>query len=248
MTRNEAALLTYRARPCFLNLPPLRDRNAVNSPPNFIALEHQRYSPEDMQKRARSWFEEIRRRRSVRFFSTETVDLTVVETCIHSAAQAPSGANKQPWTFVMITNPELKRAIRLAAEEEEHAFYHGRAPQRWLDDLAAIGTDEHKEFLESAPVLIVIFAKRYGEDEQERNYYVNESVGIAAGFLIAALHHAGLATLTHTPSPMNFLSTLLERPKNERPYLLLPVGLPTRDCLVPNIHRRSLDEVLVRKL
>jgi nitroreductase len=195
--------------------------------------------------------DDARRRRSVRDFSDEPVPLDVVRRCIETAAQAPSGANKQPWTFVLVTDPELKRRIREGAEAEERAFYAGRASERWLADLEPLGTDAKKPFLETAPALIAVFAQRHGPEdaggEPARHYYVAESVGIACGFLIAALHHAGLATLTHTPSPMKFLGQILERPDNERPYLLLPVGYPAPDCEVPDIERKPLDTVLFER-
>lgn len=200
-----------------------------------------------MRARAASFRAEMTQRRSVRFFAPDPVPPGVVQDCIATAAQAPSGANKQPWTFVLVTEPALKSKIRAAAEEEERAFYGGRAPERWLADLAPLGTTASKPFLEIAPALIVVFAQKYGEGPQEKHYYVQESVGIACGFLLAALHHAGLATLTHTPSPMGFLQALLGRPANERPYLLIPVGWPTEDCEVPHISRKSIDEVLIEK-
>ncbi len=199
-----------------------------------------------MQARAAEFRDEMARRRSVRHFSDEPIPPGVLEDCIAAAASAPSGANKQPWTFVVVTDPETKRRIREAAEREEEAFYGHRAPQRWLDDLVHLGTDEHKPFLEIAPALIVVFAQAKGPDDG-RHYYVPESVGIAAGILIAALHRAGLATLTHTPSPMRFLGEILERPTTERPFLLLPVGYPVDGCRVPDIGRKPLDEVLVRR-
>jgi nitroreductase len=198
-----------------------------------------------MAERARSFLERIRTRRSVRDISDEPVPREVLLRCIEAAAQAPSGANKQPWTFVLVTNPGIKKRIRDAAEAEERAFYGGRAPDRWLKDLEPLGTDPNKPFLEKAPALIVVFAQKHGSDEAERHYYVSESVGIAVGFLLVALHEAGLATLTHTPSPMNFLADILGRPKNERPYLLLPVGYPAPHCEVPDIRRKSLDDVLI---
>jgi nitroreductase len=199
-----------------------------------------------MRARAEALFAELARRRTVREFSDEPVPLDVVERCIATAAQAPSGANKQPWTFVLVTDPEVKRRIRAAAEEEERAFYGGRAPERWLRDLEPLGTDEHKPFLTTAPALVVVFAQRHGADADERHYYVAESVGIAVGFLLAALHHAGLATWTHTPSPMAFLGEILGRPAHERAYLLGPVGYPAPGCRVPDITRKALNEVLVR--
>jgi nitroreductase len=190
---------------------------------------------------------QIETRRSVRHFRSDPIALQAVEDCIAAAATAPSGANKQPWTFVLVTDPELKGRIRNAAELEERAFYETRASQRWLQDLEPLGTGPDKPFLEEAPALIAVFAQRSGEDREERHYYVQESVGIAVGILLAALHLAGFATLTHTPSPMAFLRDLLGRPENERPYLLIPVGLPAEDCEVPAIERKSLDEVLIRR-
>jgi len=210
-------------------------------------LAFTRRPPAEMSARARAFCEELRARRSVRDFSDEPVPRGVLSACVEAAAQAPSGANKQPWTFVLVTDPELKARIRAAAEEEEAAFYGGRAPERWLEDLAPLGTDADKPFLTTAPALIVVFAQRHGASPDERHYYVNESVGIAVGFLLAALHHAGLATLTHTPSPMGFLAGILGRPANERAYLLIPVGFPAPGCQVPDIQRKPLDEVLLER-
>lgn len=207
-------------------------------------LDFARRAPDDMRTRARTFLAEMAQRRSVRVFSDTPVPPEVLEDCVATAAQAPSGANKQPWTFVVVTDPEVKRQIREAAEEEERSFYGGRAPERWLEDLEAFGTDANKPFLEAAPALIVLFAQKHGATPDERHYYVQESVGIACGFLLAALHHAGLATLTHTPSPMKFLAQILGRPDNERPYLLIPVGFPVEDCEVPDIQRKPRDEVL----
>ena len=203
-------------------------------------------TPEESQSRAREFFDVMEKRRSIRQYSTKPVPMDALEACIQTAAQAPSGANKQPWTFALVTNQSIKSQIRKAAEEEEQAFYGGRAPRRWLDDLAPFGTNENKEFLEHAPALIIVFAQRHGEEESERHYYVNESVGLAVGFLLAALHNAGFATLTHTPSPMKFLAQILQRPANERPYLLIPVGYPADDCVVPDIERKPLGSVLVK--
>jgi len=214
-------------------------------PPPMQPLAFTRRTPEEMLARAEAFCEEVRSRRSVRELSPDPVPEAVLRRCIEAAAQAPSGANKQPWTFVLVTSPEAKRRIREGAEAEERAFYGGRAPDRWLRDLAPLGTDWRKPFLEEAPALIALFAQKYGAEEAERHYYVSESVGIAAGFLLVALHHAGLATLTHTPSPMAFLGEILGRPRNERPYLLLPVGYPAPGCQVPAITRKALDEVLV---
>lgn len=188
------------------------------------------------------------RRRSVRDFSDRPVAKELIEKIINTASSAPSGANKQPWTFCAISDPELKSKIRLAAEREEKLSYDGRMSQEWLEDLAPLGTDWRKPFLEVAPWLIVVFKQAYGfaEDGGKRqHYYVNESVGIACGLLIAAIHEAGLVTLTHTPSPMGFLKEILNRPDNERPFLLLPVGYPEEGALVPAIGRKSLEQVAV---
>ncbi|MGE0364080.1 MAG: nitroreductase family protein [Vicinamibacterales bacterium] len=211
-------------------------------------LAFTKYSEDEQRRRAREFLDEIRKRRTVREFCDRPVPREILEDCIAAAATAPSGANKQPWTFVLVTDPVLKSRIREAAEKEEHAFYHGRAPERWLRDLEPFGTDEHKPYLDIAPALIVVFAQKHGAPEaDERHYYVQESVGIAVGFLIAALHHAGLATLTHTPSPMGFLAQVLERPANERAFVLLPVGYPADDAQVPDISKKPLSEVLILK-
>jgi iodotyrosine deiodinase len=191
---------------------------------------------------ARAFFESMRSRRSVRFFSDRPVDRAVIETLILTAGSAPSGANKQPWRFVAISDPLLKRQIRIAAEHEEREFYTRRATPEWLRDLAPLGTDASKPFLEVAPWLIVVF-KLMQTDEGGNIYYPTESVGIASGFLISAIHHAGLVTLTHTPSPMGFLSRVLQRPAHERPFLLLPVGYPAENAVVPVLHRKSLDQI-----
>ena len=198
-----------------------------------------------MEVRAREFLDEARERRSVRHFSADSVPRQALLDCIEAAAQAPSGANKQPWTFVLVTDSATRSRIRAAAEEEERAHYGGRAPERWLADLEPLGTDANKPFLEIAPALIVVFAQRHGASADDQHYYVAESVGIATGMLIAALHHAGFATLTHTPSPMKFLGDILGRPANERAYLLIPVGLPAEDCRVPDIARKSRDDYLI---
>ncbi len=224
-----------------MNHPPSGDSPKFKT----IALDFQRRPRDEMQARAREFLEDVRRRRSVRHFSAEPVPRQALLDCIEAAGQAPSGANKQPWTFVLVTSAETKKRIREAAEKEERAHYGGRASERWLADLEHLGTDENKPFLETAPALIVVFAQRHGATPDDQHYYVNESVGIAAGFLIAALHHAGFATLTHTPSPMKFLGEILERPANERAYLLVPVGLPAEDCRVPDITRKNLGDYLV---
>ena len=207
---------------------------------------YQEYPVAEMQRRAEAFYAEIRRRRSVRAFSDRPVPRAIIETCIAAAGTAPNGANLQPWHFVAVSDPTVKQQIRVAAEEEERAFYQGRAPQDWLETLAPLGTDEHKPFLEIAPWLIAIFAQPYGlaaDGRKVKHYYVTESVGIATGFLIAALHHAGLATLTHTPSPMGFLNAILGRPEHERPFLLLVVGYPADDVHVPAITKKTLDEI-----
>lgn len=208
-------------------------------------LDFERLDPAAMRARVEALASSMRRRRSVRHFSSEPVDLDVVRRCVEIASLAPSGANKQPWRFVVVSSPSVKKQIREAAENEERAFYGGRAPERWLKDLEPLGTDADKPFLEEAPLLVVLFAQKHGETEDEKHYYVNESVGIAAGFFILALHQAGLATLTHTPSPMGFLGTILNRPANERAFLLLPVGYPAPGCEVPVIEKKPLSEVLV---
>lgn len=197
---------------------------------------------------SKDFLEQLRYRRSVRDFSDQAVDRQVIENIVMAAASAPSGANKQPWTFCAISNPEVKRQIRIAAEQEEKESYEGRMSAEWLEDLAPLGTDWKKPFLEIAPWLIVVFRKPFdyqSNGTKRQNYYVQESVGIACGFLIAAIHAAGLVTLTHTPSPMNFLQKILNRPDNERPFLLLPVGYPAPDAMVPDIQKKGADEVLV---
>ena len=210
--------------------------------------DYREYPAEEMERRAAEFYAEMRRRRTVRDFSDRPVSRAVIEQCLLTAGTAPNGANMQPWRFVAIQDPAIKRRIRVAAEAEERAFYESRAPQEWLDALAHLGTDASKPFLETAPYLIAIFAQSYGLDADGRkvkHYYVSESVGIATGFLIAALHHAGLATLTHTPSPMHFLNEILERPANERPFLLLVVGYPAEDATVPVIEKKTLEEIAV---
>lgn len=215
---------------------------------DHVPLRFTRYTPEEMLQRAQAFQDLMARRRSVRYFSDEPVPRAVMEAVIATAASAPSGAHKQPWTFCLVGDPALKRRIREAAEEEERTNYGGRMSEEWLEDLKPFGTTWEKPFLETVPWLVVIFKRAYEVEEggsKHQNYYVNESVGIATGMLLAAAHHAGLATLTHTPSPMNFLASLLGRPANERPYLLIPMGLPAPDCQVPDLARKPLAEVLV---
>lgn len=202
------------------------------------------HPPVPPEEAARGFFEVMNQRRTVRMFSDKPVSRETIETIVRAAGSAPSGANKQPWRFVAVSNAELKSKIRAAAEEEEREFYHRRVSDEWRADLQPFATDEHKPFLEIAPWLIVVF-KMVKTDDEGQTYYVNESVGIAVGLLLATAQHAGLATLTHTPSPMKFLSEVLGRPAHERPYLLIPVGYPADDCVVPDIRRKPLDEILV---
>lgn len=209
----------------------------------FIPLE--RYiPPAPPETEARAFYERMRRRRTVRMFSPDPVSPETIEWCVRAAGTAPSGAHKQPWRFVCVQDAAVKRAIREAAEVEEREFYERRATKEWLEDLAPFGTDANKPFLEIAPWLIVVF-KLAKTDDGGQVYYLNESVGIATGMLLAALHHAGLATLTHTPSPMGFLAKVLNRPENERAHLLIPVGYPADDCVVPRLERKPLDEIMV---
>jgi nitroreductase len=199
-----------------------------------------------MVRRAAELCDEMRRRRSVRHFSSRSVPREVIEHCVCTAGTAPSGANMQPWSFVIVSDPAVKRRIREGAEEQEWALYEHRASQEWLDALEPLGTDAHKPFLEQAPYLIVIFAQRYGlapGGGQVKHYYVTESVGIATGMLLTAIHHAGLAALTYTPSPMGFLCEILDRPPNERPFLVLAVGHPAAGVRVPDIRKKALSEI-----
>jgi nitroreductase len=220
----------------------------------FIPLEFQRLSLDEQKRRAREFLQGVRTRRTVRHFSNEPVAFELIEAAIAAATTAPSGANQQPWKFVVVTNPEVKRRLREAAEAEERHNYEKRFPDEWLEALRPLGTDWRKEFLEIAPYVIVVFRENWGVEERAdgtthnvKHYYVMESVGIAVGVLLAALHWTGLATLTHTPSPMGFLNEILERPNNEKPYVVIPVGYPAAGAEVPDIPRKSLDEVLLRK-
>ena len=212
-----------------------------------IALDFSRLPTDEMLSKAEAFLMLMRQRRSVRFFSSDPVDRSLIERAIMTAATAPNGANRQPWRFAAISSQDLKREIRIAAEKEERESYGGRMPQEWLDALAGLGTDWHKEFLEHVPWIVICFAElwRPAGDSKLKNYYVQESCGIACGLFIAAIHNMGLVTLTHTPSPMGFLSELLERPKNERPFMLFPVGYPADDCTVPTISKKSTDEVII---
>lgn len=204
------------------------------------------FTPEQMEQRSALFLEEMKHRRTIRHFSERAVPPQVISNCLLAAGTAPNGANLQPWHFVVVSDPQVKRQIREAAEREEREFYSNRAPEEWLQALEPFGTDQHKPYLETAPYLIVIFAQSYGllpDGRRVKNYYVNESVGIATGMLITAIHHAGLASLTHTPSPMGFLNQILKRPRNERPFLVLVVGYPSPEALVPQIEKKPLAEI-----
>ncbi|MEO8072410.1 MAG: nitroreductase family protein [Acidobacteriota bacterium] len=214
--------------------------------PQFSPLEFERIPVEKQLQKTDELFKTLNRRRTVRDFSGENVPIELIEKAIACAGTAPSGANLQPWRFVVVQDAEIKRKIREAAEKEEYESYHGRMSEKWLRRLATLGTDEHKPFLEIAPYLIVVFRINSITEngETEPTYYSQESVGIAVGMLLAALHNAGLATLTHTPSPMKFLQEILQRPKNEVPFVLIPVGYPAEDAKVPNIKRKKLSEIM----
>lgn len=214
--------------------------------PNFIPLDFQQRPSDESLRRAEEFLELMKRRRTVRDYSSRDVPLVLIEKAIATAGTAPSGANMQPWRFVVVRDPEVKRKIRVAAEKEEYESYHGRMSEKWLRRLAVLGTDENKPFLEIAPYLIIVFRINSIEEngETEPTYYSQESVGIAVGMLLAALHNMGLATLTHTPSPMRFLQEILGRPKNEVPFVLIPVGYPADDANVPDIQRKPLDEIM----
>lgn len=213
----------------------------------FISYKRPFVEPKEMLDESKAFLEKMESRRTIRHFSDKPVAKEVIENIVKTAGTAPSGAHKQPWTFAIVSNPELKSKIREAAEKEEQLNYHGRMSEEWLRDLAPLGTDEHKPFLEIAPYLIVVFKKTVDlvEGEKRKNYYVNESVGLASGFLLTAIHNAGLCSLTHTPSPMGFLDKILERPENERAFLLIPVGYAAEEALVPDIKRKDLDQVSV---
>ena len=217
------------------------------SPEKFIPLANYREFPiAEMTQRAFAFCEQMQRRRTVRQFSNRPVPQEIIEQCVRAAATAPSGANLQPWHFVVVSNQAVKRQIRIAAEQEELEFYNRRASKEWLDALAPLGTDEHKPFLELAPYLIAVFVERYGllpDGRRVKHYYAMESVGIATGILITAIHHVGLVSLTHTPSPMKFLNEILARPKNETPFLLLVVGYPDDAAVVPVIEKKQLEDV-----
>ena len=213
----------------------------------FVPYDHDVYPAEEVHARAEAFRNQLGKRRTIRDFSDKPVSRETIENILMTASSAPSGANKQPWVFCAVSDPALKCRIREAAEKEEYENYHGRMTDEWLEDLAPLGTDWNKPFLEIAPWLIIVFKKAYDlvGGEKKKNYYVNESVGLASGFLLAAIHNAGLASLTHTPSPMNFLQKLLNRPENERPFLLIPVGYPAETATVPDISRKAPGDVIV---
>jgi nitroreductase len=214
----------------------------------FVPLVFTRRTIDQSRDRAEAFFQEMNRRRTTRHFATDPVPRDLIERAIRTAGTAPSGAHQQPWTFVAVSDPELKRKIREAAEAEEHEFYHGRAPQEWIDALAPLGTDEHKPHLTDAPWVVVLFRQAHGvtPDGAKRTlYYTQESCGIAAGFFIAAIHQMGLVTLTHTPNPMGFLAELLGRPSNEKAMLVMPVGYPAADAKVPDLTRKPLDQIAI---
>jgi nitroreductase len=212
----------------------------------FIPYQRKEITPQEQLAKSEAYFNWLDKRRTVRDFSDEPLDIKVIENIIKAASTAPSGAHKQPWTFCVVANPEMKKKIREAAEKEEYENYHGRMSDRWLKDLETFATDWHKPFLETAPYLIIVCKRAYEmiDGEKVNNYYVNESVGLATGMLLSAIHNAGLIALTHTPSPMNFLTKLLNRPENERPFLLIPVGYPSKNAQVPDIERKTLKEVM----
>jgi nitroreductase len=214
----------------------------------FVPLEFQRIPIDESHARAARFYDEMNRRRTTRHFSSDPVPRPLIELAIRTAGTAPSGAHQQPWTFVAISEQDLKQRIRAAAEHEEHSFYHGKAPEEWLEALLPLGTDEFKPHLTEAPWVVVLFRKTYGlryDGSKRPYYYTEESCGIAAGLFIAAIHHMGLVTLTHTPNPMGFLRELLERPVNERAMLVMPVGYPAHGAQVPDLSRKPLDEIAV---
>jgi nitroreductase len=223
----------------------MNDPAPTASPSGFVPLPHVRLTPEESLERARAFRAELVTRRSVRHFSRDPIPEGVLDECIAAAASAPSGANKQPWTFVVVRDPATRQLLRYAVEEEERRFYSERITETWREDLRPLRTTWEKPYVEDAPAVIVVFRQVHGVEGDRRvpHYYTQESVGIAVGFLLAALHHAGLVALTHTPAPMEFLERLLQRPHNERGFMLIPVGYPAENCAVPDIPRKSLDEV-----
>ena len=225
----------------------MKEQRMINGHP-FISYSKETYTESETLQRSSDFYEWMNKRRSIREFSDQPVPLTVIQNILLSASTAPSGAHKQPWTFCVVSNPSIKTAIRQAAEAEEKESYENRMSEEWLEDLAPLQTDWQKSFLETAPYLIVVFRRSYeftDTGKKKQNYYVTESCGIACGMLLTAIHHAGLAALTHTPSPMNFLVQLLNRQENEKPFLLIPVGYPAKECSVPDLKRKSLEEITV---
>lgn len=214
----------------------------------FVEYTRDTYEPQEMIERSSAYYHWLNTRRTVRDYSSKPVPKEVIENILKSASTAPSGAHKQPWTFCVVSNPELKKSIRIAAEEEEKESYSRRMSDEWLEDLEHLGTNWEKPFLEVAPYLIIVFKKAYDFDannDKSNNYYVNESVGLASGFLLTAIHNAGLIALTHTPSPMAFLTKILKRPDNERPFLLIPVGYPSDETYVPQLTRKPLEDMSI---
>lgn len=219
----------------------------MNHKKGFIPYSGNTYTTEKLIEKSQEFYEFVQKRRTVRDFSDREVPREVIKNILMSASTAPSGAHKQPWTFCAVSNSELKSIIRKAAEEEEYKNYHGRMSEEWIKDLFPFGTDWNKPFIDIAPWVIIIFRKSYDiiDGKKRKNYYVQESVGIATGFLLNAIHNAGLVALTHTPSPMNFLGKILERPENEKPFLLIPVGYPTENAEVPQLERKKEEDVIV---
>ncbi|MDQ3051633.1 MAG: nitroreductase family protein [Bacteroidota bacterium] len=214
---------------------------------SFITYRQKNRDVEEMKKRSRLFFKFVNSRRTIRDFSDQPIPEEVIENIVRSASTAPSGAHKQPWTFCVVKSPEIKKQIRKAAEQQEQESYNGRMTEEWRKDLACLGTDWHKPFIEVAPYLIVVFKRSYELEEgnyKHQNYYVTESCGLACGFLLAAIHDAGLVALTYTPSPLNFLSKILHRPANEKPFLVVPVGYPAKDCRIPDLKRKSLKQII----
>jgi nitroreductase len=220
------------------------DKKLIDNHP-FVSYSRKSFGEEEMKTRSRHFYDWMDTRRTVRDFSDRPIPESVIENLLLAASTAPSGAHKQPWTFCVVKNPEIKKQIRIAAEKEEKESYENRMSEDWLKDLAPLGTDFNKPFLETAPYLIVVFKRifEFENNKKHQNYYVTESCGIACGFLLAAIHDAGLVALTHTPSPMNFLSKILNRPENEKPFLLIPVGYPAEECWVPDLKRKELSEI-----
>ncbi len=238
--------MAFRISQTLMRIASLGHNARMVNAPQLEPLVFERLDPETMRARAHEFFAELDRRRTTRDFSREPVARDLIELAIRSASTAPSGAHRQPWHFVAVSDPALKAQMREAAEREERENYNGRMSREWLDALAPLGTDEHKAHITDAPWVIVVFKKAFdlhADGGRAKNYYVDESVGIACGLLVAAIHHMGLVTLTHTPSPMGFLAKLLGRPENERAYLLMPVGYPAEGATVPTLRRKALDEV-----